>query len=107
MCILCIMVKLFLSLVLCPTYSAGLSLVAAGHLLRQKSSTYFNRSPFSSLHITYWHGEITQHYPWDKALVSQRDRHAVQFTFKWEWAALVMRIYLRAVIDPYVEGLGQ
>jgi hypothetical protein len=22
------------------------------------------------LHLSYWHGEITQHYPWDKALVA-------------------------------------
>ncbi len=56
-------------LVLYPTYSVGFFLVAAGHLLRQKASTYFSRPSFSSLHLTCRHGEITQHYSWDKALV--------------------------------------
>ncbi len=57
------------SLVLRPTYSAGHSPVAAGHLRHQKSSTYFSRPPVPSLHLTYWHGKITKHYSWDKALV--------------------------------------
>jgi hypothetical protein len=41
--------------------------VAAGHLLRQKSSIPRGLS-FFSLHLTHWHYEITQHYSRDKAL---------------------------------------
>ena len=52
----------------CNTQTDGYSLAAAGHLRRQKSSTYFSRPPVSSLHLTYWHGEITHHFSCDKPL---------------------------------------
>ena len=55
-------------LVLCNTHSSGYSLVAEGHLLRQKSSTYYSRPPVSSSYLTSWHCEITHHYSCYKAL---------------------------------------
>ena len=55
-------------LVLCNSHYDGYSLVAAGNLRRQTSSTYFSRPPVSSLYLTYWHGDITHHSNCYKAL---------------------------------------
>ncbi len=63
-----------LHLVVYNTQTDGDSLVAAGHLRRQKSSTYFSRPPVSSLHLTYWHGEITHHFSCYKPLAVKQGR---------------------------------
>jgi arylsulfatase A len=55
-------------LMVCNTQTDGHSLVAAGHLRRQKSSTYLSRPLVSSLYLTYWYGEITHHFSCYKPL---------------------------------------
>ena len=44
------------ALVVCKAQADGYSLVEAGHLQRQKSSTCFSRPLVSSLRMTYWQG---------------------------------------------------
>ena len=66
-----LLVDFLTGLVVCNSHSDGYSLVAAGNLRRQISSTYFSRPPVSSLYLTYWHGEITHHSHYYKPLVPQ------------------------------------